>query len=60
MQIIEKPWGKEEILEINAKYMFKRLTMHKGTSAACNCITVNAKPFTSCTRKNYEFIQRKD
>lgn len=30
MKIIEKPWGKEEILEINNKYMFKRLTMHKG------------------------------
>lgn len=30
MQAIEKPWGREEILEINAKYMFKRLTMHKG------------------------------
>lgn len=28
--IIEKPWGKEEILERNEKYMFKRLTMFKG------------------------------
>lgn len=28
--IIEKPWGKEELLEKNDKYMFKRLTMHKG------------------------------
>lgn len=28
--IIEKPWGKEELLEHNAKYMFKRLTMLKG------------------------------
>ena len=30
MEIIEKPWGKEEILQINSKYMVKRLTMHKG------------------------------
>ena len=30
MTTIDKPWGKEEILEINKKYMFKRLTMHKG------------------------------
>ena len=28
--IIEKPWGKEEILEKNDKYMLKRITMHKG------------------------------
>ena len=31
--IIEKPWGKEEILELNGHYMLKRLTMHKG----CRC-----------------------
>ena len=30
MQLIEKPWGKEEILQINSKYMVKRLTMYKG------------------------------
>ena len=30
MEIIKKPWGQEEILEINKKYMFKRLTMNKG------------------------------
>ena len=29
-ELIKKPWGKEEIIEINKKYMFKRLTMHKG------------------------------
>lgn len=28
--IIEKPWGKEELLEKNERYMFKRLTMFKG------------------------------
>lgn len=28
--IIEKPWGREEVLEINDRYMFKRLTMFKG------------------------------
>ena len=30
MQIIEKPWGKEEVIEINNKYMMKKLTMLKG------------------------------
>ena len=29
MEIIEKPWGKEEIVEINEKYMVKKLTMWK-------------------------------
>lgn len=28
--IIEKPWGSEEILELNEKYMLKRLKMNKG------------------------------
>jgi mannose-6-phosphate isomerase-like protein (cupin superfamily) len=30
MKIIEKPWGKEEVIEINDKYMVKRLTMLAG------------------------------
>jgi mannose-6-phosphate isomerase len=30
MQIIEKPWGKEEVIEINDCYMMKKLTMWKG------------------------------
>lgn len=30
MQIIEKPWGKEEIIEINDRYMMKKLTMWAG------------------------------
>ena len=30
MQVIEKPWGKEEIVEINDRYMVKKLTMWKG------------------------------
>ena len=30
MKIIEKPWGKEEVVEINDKYMVKKLTMWKG------------------------------
>lgn len=29
MEIIKKPWGKEEIIEINEKYMVKKLTMWK-------------------------------
>lgn len=28
--IIEKPWGQEEIIEINDKYMLKKLIMYKG------------------------------
>lgn len=28
--IIEKPWGKEEILENNNKYVLKKLTMYAG------------------------------
>jgi len=28
--IIEKPWGREEIVEINDKYMVKKLTMWAG------------------------------
>ena len=34
MQIIEKPWGQEEIIEINDRYMMKRLTMWKGHSCS--------------------------
>ena len=30
MQIIEKPWGSEEVVEINEKYMVKKLTMWAG------------------------------
>ena len=30
MQIIEKPWGKEEVIEINDRYMMKKLTMLAG------------------------------
>jgi len=30
MRIIEKPWGKEEVIEINDRYMMKKLTMWKG------------------------------
>lgn len=29
MRLIEKPWGKEEIIEINDRYMMKKLTMWK-------------------------------
>ena|ERR1035437_1403862 len=29
MKVIEKPWGKEEIIEINGCYMMKKLTMWK-------------------------------
>ena len=28
--IIEKPWGREEVIEINDKYMVKKLTMWAG------------------------------
>lgn len=30
MKIIDKPWGKEELIEINDRYMVKKLTMLKG------------------------------
>jgi mannose-6-phosphate isomerase len=30
MQLIEKPWGSEEVIEINDRYMMKKLTMWKG------------------------------
>jgi mannose-6-phosphate isomerase len=30
LEVIEKPWGKEEIVEINRSYMMKKLTMWKG------------------------------
>jgi mannose-6-phosphate isomerase len=30
MRIIEKPWGREEVLEINERYMLKKLTMLAG------------------------------
>lgn len=30
MKIIKKPWGKEELIEINEYYMVKKLTMWKG------------------------------
>jgi len=28
--VIEKPWGREEVIEINDKFMVKRLTMWAG------------------------------
>lgn len=30
MKIINKPWGREELIEINDHYMVKKLTMWKG------------------------------
>jgi mannose-6-phosphate isomerase len=30
MKIIDKPWGKEELLEINDHYMVKKIIMWKG------------------------------
>ena len=30
MKKIDKPWGYEELIEINSSYMFKRLKMKKG------------------------------
>lgn len=29
-KVIEKPWGREEVVEINDKYMVKKLTMWQG------------------------------
>ena len=30
MTVIKKPWGQEEVIEINDRYMVKKLTMWKG------------------------------
>ena len=30
MQLIKKPWGSEEVIEINTKHMVKKLTMKSG------------------------------
>lgn len=30
IRLITKPWGQEELLEVNDKYMLKRLTMKEG------------------------------
>ena len=30
MKVINKPWGKEELLEVNDRYVVKRLTMKAG------------------------------
>ena len=30
MKKIEKPWGSEEVIEVNDRYMLKKLTMWKG------------------------------
>ena len=30
MNVIKKPWGQEELIEINNNYVVKRLTMNKG------------------------------
>ncbi len=29
MELIKNPWGSEEVIEINDKYLFKTLTMKK-------------------------------
>ena len=43
-QVIEKPWGREEIVEINDKYMLKKLTMWAGHR--CSLQYHNAKKET--------------
>ena len=30
LKIVDKPWGQEEIIEVNSSYVVKRLTMHVG------------------------------
>lgn len=32
---IEKPWGREELLEVNNNYVVKRLTMYSGERCSC-------------------------
>ena len=40
-QIIEKPWGREEVIEINDKYMVKKLTMWAGHRCSLQYHNIN-------------------
>ena len=44
-KIIEKPWGKEEVIEINCSYMVKKLTMHAGHRCSTHIIILRKKLF---------------
>lgn len=46
VQIVKKPWGQEEIIEVNDRYMVKRLTMHAGHR--CSLQYHNYKRETIC------------
>ena len=39
MQIIEKPWGQEEIIEINDRYMVKKATGKSASEHVLSLIT---------------------
>lgn len=41
--VIEKPWGKEELLEKNDRYMFKRLTMFQGHACSLQYHEIKAE-----------------
>ena len=43
--IIKKPWGHEELLEKNNKYMFKKLYMKKGHRCSLQYIEKKQKLF---------------
>jgi len=43
VRVIEKPWGKEELLEKNENYMFKRLTMFKGNACSLQYHEIKAE-----------------
>jgi mannose-6-phosphate isomerase-like protein (cupin superfamily) len=48
-KIIKKPWGKEVFLEVNKKYMFKKIYMKKGHRCS---LQFHKK------KRNYLFIKR--
>ena len=52
MKIIEKPWGKEEVIEVNDKYMVKKLTMWK--NHRCSLQYHNYKKETIAKYKIYQ------
>ena len=40
LEVIKKPWGKEKVVEINQRYMMKKLTMWKGERCSLQYHTV--------------------
>ena len=45
MKVIKKPWGKEEVIELNDHYMIKKLTIGKVIAVACNTTMSSVKRY---------------